>query len=814
MADYKEFLNSLNRDAYHEGEYSWEEDGYTVTRTYHWSAPGCHNSCGLLLYTKEGKLERVEGDPLSPFVSGKLCMRCLDLPEAVNHPDRLKYPMKRTGERGENKWTRISWDEAFDIIVEKVNYIKANYGGSAILSVTGTGRNKQWQVPYLASCGFDTHNQGTFGFTGFACYLPRLYGAFGPIGDFPIVDASVAHPDRYANKEWQTPGVVVIWGNEPLKSNADGYIGHWLVQCVQHGTKIISIDPRLTWWGARADYFLRIRPGTDAALACAWLNIIISEGLYDQEFVDSWCGRFDELANSVKDTTPEWAAEITGCSVDDIIGSARLYADGAGGASAIQWGLAMDQQMSAMALNLACCDLMAITGNLDVPGGNILMRYSFGLGRAGTQGTEFISPESKEKMLTQSYVFGIPGAHFINDASSDAELYAIETGKPYPIQMMWIQSSNAISCPGMDAPRLYEALKKIPFIVNADPFLTPTSVACADILLPVAMSCERYSTRCWWTPLRAISKVSEYYEAKSDEWICLNLGKRLNPDLFPWDDEADIVAWVFSKAQYNAEVKREGKSDRDWRREFLDFVEKGDLPNDYSGHMQECHYPGVAYDDWNATYKKYEKGMLRKDGNVGFATPSGRCELAPIAYELWGLTPYPFHTEPLQSPISTPELFKEYPLILTCGGRSYEFFHSEHRQLPTMREFHPQPLVTINPSDAEKYGIEDGEWVWIESDHGRFRQKSLVSPIVPEGVVHAEHGWWFPEQEGAEPNLFGTFDSNCNNLTRAFETGEGGIGTSIKSMLCRIYPYTSGDVLPGLQVTRLGGFNEIIPGQA
>ena len=100
MADYQEFLDGIDRKAYHEGEWQWEEDGYTVTRTYHYSPPGCHTSCGILLYVKDGKVERVEGDPLDPCTNGKLCIKCLTLDESVNHPDRLKYPMKRAGERG------------------------------------------------------------------------------------------------------------------------------------------------------------------------------------------------------------------------------------------------------------------------------------------------------------------------------------------------------------------------------------------------------------------------------------------------------------------------------------------------------------------------------------------------------------------------------------------------------------------------------------------------------------------------------------------------------------------------------------------
>lgn len=204
--------------------------------------------------------------------------------------------------------------------------------------------------------------------------------------------------------------------------------------------------------------------------------------------------------------------------------------------------------------------------------------------------------------------------------------------------------------------------------------------------------------------------------------------------------------------------------------------------------------------------------MLRPDGQPGFATASGRIELSPSCYTLWGLTPWPFHTEPSQSPISTPDVAEEYPLVLSCGGRSFEFFHSEDRQEPTMREFHKWPLLTIHPDTAEKHGIHDGEWVWVENDHGRFRQVARISPTIRPDTVHAEHAWWYPEQEAED--LFGTFDSNVNNCTVAHETCEGGVGSSIKCMLCKIYPYQEGDEMPGQVVKEHGGWNEVIPGVA
>ena len=350
LFDYEAFLEGIDRKAYHEGEWQWEEDGYTVTRTYTYSAPGCHDSCGVLMYTKDGKLERVEGDPLDPCANGRLCMRCLNLAEGVNYAERPKYPLRRAGERGENKWERITWEEALDEIADWIheNLDEAGFGRESIFVNHGTGRNISSWVPFLGGACLGTPNIGAIGFSGYSCYLPRTCGTAAGIGDFPIVDASEGHADRYANPEWERPDVVVVWGCEPLRSNADGYLGHWLNVCMQMGTEFISIDPQLTWWGARAAYWLPLRPATDLALALAWLNVITTEDLIDHEFVDCWCAYYDELKEHVAQFTPDWAAEICQVPAEDIAAAARFYAGAERGA--IQWGLAFDTQVDSIQL--------------------------------------------------------------------------------------------------------------------------------------------------------------------------------------------------------------------------------------------------------------------------------------------------------------------------------------------------------------------------------------------------------------------------------------------------------------------------------
>jgi anaerobic selenocysteine-containing dehydrogenase len=352
------------------------------------------------------------------------------------------------------------------------------------------------------------------------------------------------------------------------------------------------------------------------------------------------------------------------------------------------------------------------------------------------------------------------------------------------------------------------------FVVVCDPYITPTAVACADIILPVAMSPERNSIRSWWTPLRLQTKAAQFYEAKSDEEIILEMGKRLNPEGFPWDDDLGFLEWYLRNEgpvwlqnadQANEELHMGKKTTG---QEFALFDSMYNFSGQkWYGTIEDLKAHGsYAYDSWNATYRKYEKGLLRKDGQVGFATSSGRFEFIPALYEAWGMDPHPYFVEPYQSPVATPDIYERYPLILVTGARSFEFFHSENRQLPTMREFHPWPILELNPKTAEHYGIHDNDWVWVENDQGRFRQVAKITPTIKDGVIHAEHGWWFPEQEGAEPKLFGAFDSNPNNVIPADVQGPYGIAAPIKNMLVTIYPVKNGDIDPSEQVCAHGGF--------
>jgi anaerobic selenocysteine-containing dehydrogenase len=186
-------------------------------------------------------------------------------------------------------------------------------------------------------------------------------------------------------------------------------------------------------------------------------------------------------------------------------------------------------------------------------------------------------------------------------------------------------------------------------------------------------------------------------------------------------------------------------------------------------------------------YRRHERVLLRPDGKPGFNTPSGKCELYNTTFKSWSMDPLPFYTEPPQSAASTPELFKKYPLVMITGARSQLYFHAEHRQIPWLREKMPDPFVEVHPSTAKKYGVYEGEWVYLENDMGKVKRKVRISLKVKPHHVHTMHGWWMPEMEGKAPSLFGVWDYQINKIIPGPQCATYGFGGGqYKTTLCTL----------------------------
>jgi anaerobic selenocysteine-containing dehydrogenase len=737
----------------------WEEGEKTVTRTVAWSAPGCHPvGCGVKLYVnEEGILERVEGDENHPVTQGRLCVRCLTLPDFVYHKDRIVYPMKRAREdRGKDKWERISYDEAYEIIAKEVAKVKEEYGAESIAVYGGTGRQGGPMTVHFAHRVLGTPN-ACYCMSGYSCYSPRLASTSYVLGyPYPEIDYAGGLPGRYDDPLFKLPEVIVIWGKEPLPSNPDGLFGHAVIDMMKRGSKLIMVDPRQCWLATRADIHLQLRPGTDTALAMAMLNIIISEKLYDEDFVDRFCYGFNEFAERMTTMSPEKAAEICGIDVEDVYAAARLF--GKAKPASICWGLATDQKSNGVQMGHSLLALMAISGNIDVPGGQVLADPSDGLKDevSGGYGWNTLGKELQEKIIgLKEYPAYVT---MILNSQADLMLEALETDKPYPIKLGFIQSTNMLAGTCAAQPqRWYQALKRLDFVFAADVWVTPTVMALADVFLPLSSYAEQdtvLSTHYNASPnyFGAVNKAITVGDTRSDIELMLELGRKINPD-----------AWSMYNDIYD----------------LLDDYRLGSL---------------MSFDDLrkkvvvqrNVSYRKFESGKLRPDGQPGFNTPTGRVELYSTIYEHFGDDPLPYYEEPQYSPVSTPELCEEYPFILTTGARTYAYFHSEGKQIPLLRELNPDPLIEINPKSAEKLGILDGEWVNVENQFGRCLLKAKVTPIVKEDVVMAQHGFWFPEENAEDPHLYGVWRSNVNNLIPHKHIGKLGFGSPFKCMICKV----------------------------
>ena len=346
------------------------------------------------------------------------------------------------------------------------------------------------------------------------------------------------------------------------------------------------------------------------------------------------------------------------------------------------------------------------------------------------------------------------------NAHADLMLKALETGDPYPIKFGMYAGNNLMSCTSAEPKRWHDAIiKSLEFCFTIDTFITPSAQASCDVILPLAASAERDGTT--FTHYGASMGIKGFSqaatrtgEAKSNAEACFAIGKRLNPHW--WEDYETV--------------------------------------DDFTNHLRlsnKCDFRTVAkevYIQDETNYRKFESGRLRGDGKVGFNTPTGRIELWSTIFQQFGDDPLPYYEEPQYSPLRTPELMQEYPYVLTTGARTYAFFHSENRQIPYCRELNPDPIVEVNPKTAKKLGITDGQWCEIWNQFGSCKEKAKITETVDENTIHCQHAWWFPEEDGNEPNLYGTFRSNVNNLVPNFHFGKMGFGAPFKCLLCNIKP--------------------------
>ncbi len=685
-----------------------------------------HGGCGILVHVEDGKIVKIEGDPESPLNRGTLCAKGIAQIERLNHPDRLLYPMRRKGARGEGKWERISWNEALAILSENIKKRIDSDGPQSIAFAQGTPKGLELFLLLRLANLLRVPNIST---PGNVCHMPRETASHLTCGFFPIPDYD------------HSPACVVLWGSNLLQTNEEGIIGSQLLRALKNGAKLIVIDPRDTGLTSRANLWLRIKPGTDLALALGILKILLDEKLYDEEFVTHWTKGFFELKEHLQHYDLNQISKITWIPRDQILEAARLI--GNTKPTSIQWGNAIEHTINSFQCARAILILMAITGNLEIPGGNV-NRPAPPILRLGELVLSKRFLDKREKILTPEFRL----ATSMGFVPSPKVIKAILTEKPYPIRMMYIQGGNPLLSYA-NARETYEALKKLEFLCVSEIFLTPTAQL-ADLLLPAATNFEFDDIGHLGLPHGFILARPKIVEPKGECWpdskIINELGKQLGYSEFFWKDLRDCLDEILKPAGLTYE-------------EFKSI--------------------GILRGKWE--YRSYEKN--------GFKTPSGKVEIYSEQLKEWGFQPLPSYQDPPEWELLSSEETSSYPLLFTSSKDAF-FFHSAYRNLSFLRKYSPEPLALIHPETASRYEINDGDWIGIETKRGTIKQKARFDSKIDPKVIILSFGWWFPERKDLE--LSGWKESNLNILTSNDPPYEPLLGTTnLRAVPCRIYKLTS-----------------------
>jgi thiosulfate reductase/polysulfide reductase chain A len=656
----------------------------------------CPWRCGIVVKSVDGRVYKIDGNPLDPKSRGMLCARGQAGVSFVYDPDRLRAPMIRTGERGAGEFKEVTWTEALDAAAEKLAAIRDQYGPESV-AVLGHTSGDFWFTDYFAQA-WGTPNAAKP--SSSLCTSPREEAALitlgQPIGGHEPVD-------------WDHVECVVLIGTH-IGEDARNTMMQDFANARARGAKVIVVDPRFSTAAMKADAWLPIKPGTDTALLLAWAHVLIQESLFDQDFVDEWTVGFDELAAHVADFTPEWAAQITDLSPEQIRETARLMGRHrprsviVPGRHVVWYGNDTQRMRAVYIIN-------ALLGTYGRPGGLYLGKSPFieayphpPFAVAGSSGGCSAEPgqESAELPTGPSGKARADGARvkFLRGPTAMQELIEpMITGEPYPIKGLIVYGTNLLhTIPNPE--RTKEALKKLDFVLVID-VLPMDHVAWADVVLPEATYLERYD-ELWTcrhkTPYIALREpaVSPLYDTKPAWWMVRELGLRLGLDAyFAWADAEEYLETRLASIGSSLEKIRE------------------------SG--------GVIVQKGKPYLEDYQ-------GKSPFATPSGKIELYSEALAITGHAPLPAY-EPVEEP--PPGYFR-----LVYGRHPVHTF-GKTQNTPLLHELFPENAVWINAAQAAALGLQPNEYVWLENDEGvrsgpiRVKATQRIRP----DVVYMVHGF-------------------------------------------------------------------------
>jgi anaerobic selenocysteine-containing dehydrogenase len=706
--------------------------------------PLCVSRCGARAEVMDGTFRALLPDPSHP--TGKaICLKGKAAPEIVYHRSRLLHPLRRTRPKdvADPGWERVTWDEALDTVAERLQAAAAADGPQSV--------------------GFSSSSPSTSAISDAVDWVQRLIRAFGSPnycnyvelcgwGRYfaPLYTFGVSVPGVYL-PDLENAGCILFWGYNPSVAR----LAHATatVAAVGRGAKLIVVDPRKAGLAAKADHWLRVRPGTDAALALSLTHVMIENGWYDADFVRDWTNAGDEvdghriwdlLASRCAEFPPKATEAITGVSAADIVAAAKTIWEARPVAFYTWSGL---EQHSGTTQAIRAIDVLyALTGSLDVPGGNVLFEA---VPSNPIDGAEFVSDNRPPAVGLEHRPLGPARFDFV-------------TGEDFYTAVLDRRIKTLVSFGGnmvmahADSARGREALRSLDIFVQADLFMTPTAEL-ADIVLPVSTPFEAEALKVGFEYSQEAQSLVQLRrplvpprgEARSDLQIVFDLAMRLGLGAAFWNGDID--------AAFRHQLEPSGITLEELR----------------------AHPEGVRV-PLTTRYRKYIE--------TGFATPSGKVELYSATLAAHGYAPLPAFDEPLTSPRSRTDLADRYPLVLSCA-KSLFFCETQHRQVASLRKSARDPQVEMHPSTAAARGIAAGGWISLETPHGSIRARAKFNPSLDPQVVFGQHGWWEACDDLGLPGYppYGPDSANLNLVLRQTPSDPISGSSPLRASVCDVF---------------------------
>ena len=682
----------------------------------------CPDTCGMVVAVRDGRAVALRGDKEHPFTRGFLCQKVARYLDRTYHADRLKYPMQRIGPKGKGEFERISWDEAIATIARRFRDIAESPDGpEAILPYSYAGTMGKLQGESLDRRFF--HRLGASLLDRTICATAGAAGCDITLGTRAVID-----PDAVVHAR-----CIVNWGSNTSVTNI--HLWALMHQARKRGAKIITIDPYRCQTAARSDWWIPIRPGTDAALALGLMHIIWREGWQDDNYLNDYCLGGEQLRQrALAEYSPERVAKITGVPIPDIERLARDIARSRherGGPALIRLNYGLQRHRGGgMAVRTIIC-LPAVTGDWRYPGGGAFLSSSK------------MYPFNTDALQRPDLI--PPGTRTIN-MSLLAEALNGDLSDP-PIRALYVYNSNpAAVCP--DQSRVLKGLcREDLFTVVHEQFPTDTADY-ADILLPATTQLEHFDIHGSYGHFYVQTNeaaIAPLHEAKSNTDVFRLLARALKfePELFEISD-VKLARQALEAPANGVFPPREA------------FAQIG---------LERLRRHGPARLNLPRDYAPFAQG--------GFGTPSGKCELFSPKLAAQGLDPLPNYTPPAEDPQTRPDLAALYPLQMVSPPNP-AFLNSSFVNIEALRAVAGEPTLEIHPRDAAERGISNGQTVRVFNDRGSFHARAIVGESVKRGVVVTLGVWW---------NKYVAEGKNCNTTVSTTLTDFGAGATFFDNLV-------------------------------